>query len=100
MMCGTLKNAARLGSTPNCDQIPLICSAEPRGLCEDPRIFDDRTKVPQVFRNPGGSPAQQGNLAGATSHCTAIFSQLSYAEAEGAVPRLSLCLTYSYRSAL
>jgi len=33
----------------------LICSAEPRGLCGDPRIFDDLTKVPQVFRNPGGS---------------------------------------------
>jgi hypothetical protein len=25
-------------------------------LCGDPRIFDDLTKVPQVFRNPGGSP--------------------------------------------
>jgi hypothetical protein len=35
------------------------CSAEPRGLCGDPRIFDDLTKVPQVFRNPGGSPALQ-----------------------------------------
>src|ERR1700687_1671400 len=35
----------------------LICSAGPRGLCGDPRIFDDLTKVPQVFRNPGGSPA-------------------------------------------
>jgi hypothetical protein len=28
-------------------------------LCGDPRIFDDLTKVPQVFRNPGGSPALQ-----------------------------------------
>jgi hypothetical protein len=28
----------------------LICSAEPRGLCGDPRILDDLTKVPQVFR--------------------------------------------------
>src|SRR5437868_1178163 len=37
----------------------LVCSAGPRGLCGDPRIFDDRTKVPQVFRNPGGSPALQ-----------------------------------------
>jgi hypothetical protein len=37
----------------------LICSAGPRGLCGDPRIFDDLTKVPQVFRNPGGSPALQ-----------------------------------------
>ena len=37
----------------------LFCSAEPRGLCGDPRIFDDLKKVPQVFRNPGGSPAQQ-----------------------------------------
>jgi hypothetical protein len=35
------------------------CSAGPRGLCGDPRIFDDLTKVPQVFRNPGGSPALQ-----------------------------------------
>jgi hypothetical protein len=26
-------------------------------LCGDPRIFDDQTKVPQVFRNRGGSPA-------------------------------------------
>jgi hypothetical protein len=26
-------------------------------LCGDPRIFDDLTKVPQVFRNPGGSPS-------------------------------------------
>src|ERR1700738_1683136 len=34
----------------------LICSAEPRGLCGDPRIFDNLTKVPQVFRTPGGSP--------------------------------------------
>jgi hypothetical protein len=24
-------------------------------LCGDPRIFDDLTKLPQVFRNPGGS---------------------------------------------
>jgi hypothetical protein len=24
-------------------------------LCGDPRIFDDLTKVPQVFRNPGSS---------------------------------------------
>ena len=31
----------------------------PRGLCGDPRIFDDLTKVPQVFRNPGGRPALQ-----------------------------------------
>jgi hypothetical protein len=37
----------------------LICSAGPRGLCGDPRFFDDLTKVPQVFRNPGGSPALQ-----------------------------------------
>jgi hypothetical protein len=37
----------------------LICSAEPRGLCGDPRIFEDLTKVPQVFRNPSGSPALQ-----------------------------------------
>src|SRR5205085_804747 len=37
----------------------LVCSAEPRGLCGDPRIFDDLAKVPQVFRNPGGSPALQ-----------------------------------------
>ena len=37
----------------------LICSAEPRGLCADPRIFDDLTKVSQVFRNHGGSPALQ-----------------------------------------
>jgi hypothetical protein len=28
-------------------------------LCGDPRIFDELTKVPQVFRNPGGSPALQ-----------------------------------------
>ena len=33
----------------------LICSAGPRGLCGDQRIFDEWTKVPQVFRNPGGS---------------------------------------------
>jgi hypothetical protein len=32
---------------------------EPRGLCGDPRIFADRKKVPQVFRNRGGSPALQ-----------------------------------------
>ena len=25
-------------------------------MCGDPRIFDDLKKVPQVFRNPGGSP--------------------------------------------
>jgi hypothetical protein len=25
-------------------------------LCGDLRIFDDLKKVPQVFRNPGGSP--------------------------------------------
>jgi len=37
----------------------LVCSAGPRGLCGDPRIFDDLTKVPQVSRNPGGSPALQ-----------------------------------------
>jgi hypothetical protein len=48
--------AYRLGSTPKCDHMLLICSAEPRGLCGDPRIFDGLTKVPQVFRNPGGSP--------------------------------------------
>ena len=35
----------------------LICSAGPRGLCGAPRILDDLTKVPQVFRKPGGSPA-------------------------------------------
>ena len=35
----------------------LICSVGPRGLCGDPRIFGDLTKVPQVFRNPGGSRA-------------------------------------------
>jgi hypothetical protein len=28
-------------------------------LCGDPRIFDELTKVPQVFRNPGGSPTPQ-----------------------------------------
>src|SRR5881394_1878796 len=44
---------------PQCDQMLLICSAGPRGLCGDPRIFDHLTKVPQVFRNPGGSPALQ-----------------------------------------
>src|SRR6185436_17613525 len=52
---------SRLGSPPKCDQMLLICSAEPRGLCGDPRIFDDLTKVPQVFRNPGGSPALQNS---------------------------------------
>src|SRR4029077_13273316 len=39
----------------------LICSAVPRGLCGDPRIFDDLKKMPQVFRNPGGSPALQND---------------------------------------
>jgi hypothetical protein len=29
----------------------------PRGLCGDLRVCGDLTKVPQVFRNPGGSPA-------------------------------------------
>ena len=32
-------------------------------MCGDPRIFDDLTKVPQVFRNPGGSPALQTKMA-------------------------------------
>ena len=32
------------------DRFFLICSAGPRGLGGDPRIFDDRTKVRQVFR--------------------------------------------------
>jgi hypothetical protein len=55
----------------------LICSAESRGLCADPRIFDDLTKVPQVFRNPGGSPALQKERSIVdTTRCTAIFSQL------------------------
>src|SRR5437868_2383566 len=35
--------APRLGSTPKCDQMLFICSAEPRGLCGDPRIFADLT---------------------------------------------------------
>jgi hypothetical protein len=45
--------------TPKCVKGFLICSAGPRGLCGDPRIFGDLTKLPQVFRNPGGSPALQ-----------------------------------------
>jgi len=28
-------------------------------LCGDPRIFDELTKLPQVFRNPGSSRALQ-----------------------------------------
>jgi len=40
-------------------------------LCGDPRIVDDRTKEPQVFRNPGGSLRYK-----ATTRCTAIFSRL------------------------
>ena len=40
----------------------VICSAGPRGLCGDPRIFGDLSKVPQVFRNPGGSPALQNEI--------------------------------------
>ena len=51
----------------------VICSAEPRGFCGDPRIFGDLTKVPQVFRNPGGSPALQDERP---SRCTTIFSRL------------------------
>src|SRR5438045_7528990 len=52
---------------------PFICSAEPRGLCGDPRIFDDLTKLPQVFRHPGGSPALQNERP---IRCIAIFSRL------------------------
>ena len=44
--------------TPKRDHM-LFCSAGPRGLCGDPRIFDDLKKVPQVFRHPGGSLALQ-----------------------------------------
>jgi hypothetical protein len=31
------------------------------------RIFDDRTKAPQVFRNPGGSPLLK--IAGLQTAC-------------------------------
>jgi hypothetical protein len=37
----------------------VSCSAEPRGFCGDQRFFPDSEKKPQVFRNPGGSPALQ-----------------------------------------
>src|SRR5207237_252646 len=40
----------------------LICSTGPRGLCGDPRIFDDLTKLPQVFGNPGGRPLANARL--------------------------------------
>src|SRR3984893_5545450 len=70
MVCAVtvpLKNSARvrrwqkIGTTaPSPSRLGfLFCSAGPRGLCGDPRIFDDLTKVPQVFRDPGGSPALQ-----------------------------------------
>jgi hypothetical protein len=39
----------------------------------DPRIFDDLTKLPQVFRKPGGSPALQNETP---IRCMAIFSRL------------------------
>src|ERR1700737_603803 len=46
----------------------VLCSAGPRGLCGDPRIFDDLTKVPQVFRNPAGSPLLK--IVPGSSHST------------------------------
>jgi hypothetical protein len=42
-------------------------------LCGDPRIFVDLTKVPQVFRNPGGS------LRYKTKTYRTIFSPLALA---------------------
>jgi hypothetical protein len=45
-------------------------------LCGDPRIFDDLTKLPQIFRNPGGSPALQNETP---IRCITIFSPLANA---------------------
>jgi hypothetical protein len=43
----------------------------------DPRVFDDVTKVPQVFRNGGGSPALQNErYIRCQSRYTTIFSRL------------------------
>jgi hypothetical protein len=48
----------------------VFCSAELRGLCGDPRIFDDLTKVQRVFRNPGGGAcAKPKDISVATSCC-------------------------------
>jgi len=41
--------------TRMCDQMLFRCSTGPRRLCGDPRIFDDLTKAPQLFRNPSES---------------------------------------------
>jgi hypothetical protein len=37
----------------------VFCSAVPRGLCGDLRLFADSEKKPQVFRKQRGSPALQ-----------------------------------------
>jgi hypothetical protein len=45
-------------------------------LCGDPRIFDDLTKVPQVFRSPGGSPAlQKTDVSFAIQDATRVFTR-------------------------
>src|ERR1700687_6463630 len=74
---------SRLGSTPSAIKRSLTCSAGPRGLCGDPRIFDDLKKVPQVFRNPGGSPALQ-NESSIRGHepCRGLANQIFAADLE------------------
>src|SRR5438105_3863495 len=67
------KSASGSGPSQTAIKCFLICSAEPRGLCRDPRILVHLTKVPQVFRNPG-SPALQNEEP---IRCAAIFSQTS-----------------------
>ena len=45
-------------------------------MCGDPRIFDDRTKVPQVFRNPGSSPALQNDVSVATAVAQRLYDRI------------------------
>src|SRR6185503_15282538 len=51
--CITIYYMRRAAKPQQHAEVLFICSAEPRGLCGDPRTFDDLTKVPQVFSKAG-----------------------------------------------
>src|SRR6202158_2172195 len=55
--CSLSSNYADGGDRPH--MATVFCSAGPRRFCGDLRFFADSEKKPQVFRNPGGSPALQ-----------------------------------------
>src|SRR6478735_8660345 len=57
-----------------------ICSAEPRGLCGDPRIFDDRTKVPQVLATPAAA-LRYSKTHRDLSHASHITASVNFASA-------------------